>query len=90
MKEGNKQEKEIQLLENLYPDDREVDIVDMFMDNLQLAHNIKNKTEKEIKQKHQINLSQDNDSKIHMKSDTKDYFKHLDEFRMKQNMNYLN
>ena len=71
----NKREKEIEILERLYPDDREVDIIDVYMDNLQLAHNLHNKNKEHDKQKHSINISEDFDNKIHMRSNHRDYFK---------------
>jgi hypothetical protein len=44
--EKQRRQKELDLLEKIYPDDAQINIVDIYIDNLQLAADISSKREK--------------------------------------------
>lgn len=83
-----KRQKELEMLEKLYPDDQKVDIVDYYMKDLILADDVSKQSLHSKPHKDTINISEQYDRHMHMKRDHRDYFKELNDFRMKKNMKY--
>ena len=65
--EKEKRKQELKMLENLYPDDHKLDIVDIYIQNLELAANVAQNQPKNM-----IDISEYPDEHFSMKNQSKD------------------